>query len=275
MDIGRIRTFLFVPANRPDRFDKALHSGADAIIVDLEDAVAPCEKEAARHDLERWLKTAPCQVFVRVNAAESEWHVGDLAACHSPAVCGILLPKAESVSILETAHFLSKKPVLPIIESAKGLDQLKAIAGAEGCARLVFGKLDLAVDLGLEQDERDKEEIVFHPYRAQLVLASRLARLPPPVEGVFTALAADDELLAYSRRARRDGFSAVLVIHPRQIGPVTTALTPSGDEVTWARRVLVAATEAGGNAAVVDGRMIDAPVIARANRILAAANQCQ
>lgn len=135
----------------------------------------------------------------------------------------------------------------------------------------MFGKLDLAIDLRLEQGEDDSEESVFQPYRAPLVLASRLAGLPPPVDGVFTVLDDAVGLATYARRARRDGFGALLLIHPRQAKIVATAFAPSAAEITWAHRVLAAAAEAGGSAAVVDGRMIDAPVIARAERLLVAA----
>jgi citrate lyase beta subunit len=274
MDIQRSRTFLFVPANRPERIDKALASGADAVIVDLEDAVAPDAKDAARHALSDWLES-PCArpVLVRVNGAETRWHAADLAACRSAAVAGVVLPKAESAGAMAHAHAVTGKPVLPIIESGAGLHQLLPIASAPGCARLVFGKLDLAIDLGLEQGEEDSEETVFQPYRAQLVLASRMAGLGSPVDGIFTALDDSSGLAAYTRRARRDGFGALLLIHPRQVATVTIALAPSALEIDWARRVLAAALEAGGSAAVVDGRMIDAPVIARAQRLLAAAGQ--
>ena len=272
MEIQHARTFLFVPANRPERIDKALDAGADAVIVDLEDAVAPDAKDSARAALSAWLQTVPARpVLVRVNGPETPWHAADLALCRHPSVAGLLLPKAETAAALAHAHLSSGKPILPIVESAAGLHQLQQIASAPGCARLVFGKLDLAIDLRLEQGEEDSAEAVFQPYRAPLVLASRLAGLPQPVDGVFTVLDDAAGLTAYARRARRDGFGALLLIHPRQAKTVATAFAPSAAEIAWARRVLAAAAEAGGCAAVVDGRMIDAPVIARAERLLATA----
>ncbi len=278
MDIQHCKTFLFVPANRPERISKALASGADAVIVDLEDAVAPDAKDAARRELVQWLAQRHIDadangskpVLVRVNGADTQWHAADLAACCASGVAAIMLPKAESRADLECTYSATGKPVLPIIESAVGLHQLQQIAQAPRCARLVFGKLDLAIDLGLEQADDDRNEHVFQPYRAPLVVASRLAGLPSPVDGVFTALDDNAGLAAYARRARRDGFGAILLIHPRQVAPVAAALTPSTDELAWARRVLAATLEASGNAAVVDGRMVDAPVIARAKRLLAA-----
>lgn len=272
LHLGRARSFLFVPATRPERIGKALATGADVVIVDLEDAVAPADKRAARDKLLAWLDDNPGQpVTVRINAAGTEWHEDDLAACRHPGVGGVLLPKAETGASLAHAHWASGKPILPIVETGAGLDALADIATAAGCARLVFGKLDLAVELDLVPDESDPEELVFLPYRAMLVLASRRAKLPPPVDGVFTAIGDADGLARYARRARHHGFGALLLIHPGQVPAVTAAFTPSEADIAWAKSVLAAAQAAGGGAAVFEGRMIDAPVIARAERILAAA----
>jgi citrate lyase beta subunit len=269
-DIRHCKTFLFVPANRPERIDKALAAGADAVVIDLEDAVAPEAKGAARQALTAWLAAPHAKpVLVRINAADTAWHAADLAACRSAAVAGVMLPKAESAAQVSGTHFGSGKPVLALIESAAGLHRLTGIAEAPGCARLIFGKLDLAIDLGLEPGTEDSEETVFQPYRAQLVLASRVAGLPPPIDGVFTAVDDSAGLAAYARRARRDGFGGLLLIHPRQAAPVLLALAPTAAEIDWARRVLAQAAAAGGSAFVLDGRMIDAPVIARAHRLVA------
>ena len=272
MDIQHCKTFLFVPANRPERIDKALASGADAVIVDLEDAVAPEAKDAARQALVGWLAAAGDSqpVLVRVNAVDTPWHAADLTVCRASGVAAVMLPKAETAADMERVHATTGKPILPIIESALGVHHVLPIAQAPGCARLVFGKLDLAIDLGLEPADDDREELVFQAYRAQLVLASRLAGLASPVDGVFTALDDSAGLSAYARRARRDGFGALLLIHPRQATPVAAALAPTAQELAWARRVMAATVEGSGNAAVVDGRMIDAPVIARARRMLGA-----
>jgi citrate lyase beta subunit len=206
---------------------------------------------------------------VRVNAAGTAWHEDDLAACRHSGVAGVMLPKAENAAQMGHAFEASGKPLLPIIETGGGLEALGEIATAAGCARLVFGKLDLAVELDLVPDEADPEELVFLPYRAMLVLASQRAGLPAPVDGVFTAIGDAAALARYARRARRHGFGGVLLIHPAQVGPVAEAFTPSAADVEWARAVRAAADAAGGGAAVLDGRMIDAPVIARADRILA------
>lgn len=270
--LASARSFLFVPATRPERIDKALASATDLVIVDLEDAVAPADKERARSQLSAWLETHPtASVLVRINGAGTAWHAADLAACRHPGVAGLLLPKAESAATIDEAWRGSGKPILPIVETGLGIDALDEIARAPSTARLVFGKLDLAVDLNLTPDESDPEELVFLPYRALLVLASRRANLPPPVDGVFTTIGDPQALAAYAGRARRHGFGALLLIHPAQAATVAAAFTPAAAEIAWAEAVIAAAAAAGGGAAVVDGRMIDAPVIARAERLLAAA----
>lgn len=272
LDLARARTFLFVPASRPERIAKAIATGVDVVIVDIEDAVAPAEKPAARAALVAWLDANPDErVVVRVNAADTEWHAADLAACRHPHIAAVMLPKADSAEQIAHAREASGKPVLAIIETGAGLEALGEIARAPGCARLVFGKLDLAVELDLVPDESDPEELVFLPYRAMLVLASQRAGLPAPVDGVFTAIGNGDALARYAARARRHGFSGMLLIHPSQVDEACRAFTPSASDIAWARSVRTAAQQAGGGVVVLDGRMVDAPVIARAERILAQA----
>ncbi len=270
-NLARARTFLFVPASRPERIGKAIAARPDVVIVDFEDAVAPAEKVSARAALLAWLDGNPAaRVTVRINAAGTSWHEDDLVACRHAGIVGVVLPKAESAEQIAHVVDVSGKEVLPIIETGGGLEMLAEIARASGCARLVFGKLDLAVELDLVPDEADPEELVFLPYRAMLVLASQRANLPSPIDGVFTAIGDATALGGYAVRARRHGFGGVLLIHPSQIGPVTAAFTPLPAEVEWARAVRAAAEASGGGVVVLNDRMIDAPVIARAQRILAA-----
>jgi len=270
-NLARARTFLFVPASRPERIAKAISAHPDVVIVDFEDAVAPAEKVAARAALLGWLDDNPtARVTVRINAAGTSWHETDLIACRHPGIVGVVLPKAESAAQIAHVRDASSKQVLPIIETGAGLEALAEIAKTPGCARLVFGKLDLAVELDLVPDETDPEELVFLPYRAMLVLASQRAKLPAPVDGVFTAIGDAAALGRYAGRARRHGFGAVLLIHPAQVGPVTAAFTPLPADIEWAKAVRAAAEASGGGVVVLSDRMIDAPVIARAERILAA-----
>ncbi|URI09936.1 CoA ester lyase [Aquincola tertiaricarbonis] len=262
------RSYLFVPASRPERIAKALASGADAVVVDLEDAVPPEAKATARAQLQAWLEgpqAAP--VVLRINGCDTQEFGDDLALCRHPQVAAVMLPKAERPEdIARVAD--TGRPVLALVETAAAIDALRAIASAPGVQRLVFGSIDFQLDLGIDGEG---EELLF--FRSQIVLASRLARLQPPVDGVSTAL--DDEALlrADSERARRLGFGAKLCIHPRQVAAVNAAFTPDAQAVQWAQRVLQAAADAGGAAVALDGRMIDKPVILRAQDILARAGQ--
>ena len=252
-DMSRIaRSLLFVPGSRPDRFDKALVAGADAVVVDLEDAVAPGDKDRARDALAAWL--APDRsVIVRINGADTEWFRGDLALCGRPGVAGVMLPKAERAGDIAAVRGAGAPAVLPLVESAAGFAALPAIAGAPGVQRLAM---------------RDalEDELLF--FRSQLVLASRLADLQPPVDGVSTAIDDTDRLREDVLRARRLGFGGKLCIHPRQVEGVNRHFTPSEAERAWAQRVLDAAAASGGAAVAVDGKMVDKPVILRAQAIV-------
>jgi citrate lyase subunit beta / citryl-CoA lyase len=257
--------WLFVPATRPERFDKALAAGASQVIIDLEDAVAPADKDSARAALSAWLQTTPARVAVRVNAADTAWFHDDLALVNHPAVAVVVLPKAEQMRALATiAARRADIALVPLIESGLGLANARALAAAPKVQRLAFGSIDLQVDLGLRSATEDE----LLPFRAELVLASRLAHLAPPLDGVTTAI--DDEaLLAQDvARAHRLGFGGKLCIHPKQVAGVRAGFAPSADELAWARRVLDAAGSSGGAAVQVDGKMVDKPVLLRAQAIL-------
>jgi citrate lyase subunit beta/citryl-CoA lyase len=261
------RSYLFVPANRPERIAKAQASGADAVIVDLEDAVALDAKVAARQTLAQWLAEAgdAPPVVVRINSADTEWFAEDLQLCNSPHVAAVMLPKAERLQDLAAAARAAPgKPLLPLIETAAGFDQMRIVAGAPGVQRLVFGTVDFQLDLGIDGEG---DELLF--FRSQMVLASRLANLAAPVDGVSTVFDDPAELQAQSGRARRLGFGAKLCIHPKQVAGVNAAFSPSAEAIAWAERVLEAAAKAGGAAVALDGKMIDKPVILRAQAVLA------
>jgi len=255
------RSWLFVPGNRPDRFAKACASGADAVIVDLEDAVPPGERLAARSNVAEWV-SAEHPVFVRVNGAGAEWFHDDIALGELPGVAGIVLPKAERVEDIERIG----KPVLPIIETARGFWNVAALAHTPNVVRLIFGSIDFQVDLGIHGEG---EELLY--FRSQLVLVSRLAGLPAPVDGITAVFDSMDPVRADTQRARRLGFGGKLCIHPTQIAVVNECFGPTADEMAWARRVIEASAKVGGAAVSMDGEMIDRPVIARAQAILSAA----
>ena len=256
------RSLLFVPGSRPDRFEKALAAGANAVIIDLEDAVAPADKERAREDVSAWL--APHRaVMVRINGADTAWFRDDLALCCRPGVAAVMLPKAERAEDVAAVRGAGAATVLPLIESAAGMAALTAIAAAPGVQRLVFGSIDFQVDLGMRDALED--ELLF--FRSQLVLTSRLAGLQAPVDGVSTAIDDADQLRDDVLRARRLGFGGKLCIHPRQVASVNRHFAPSAAERAWAQRVLEAAAASGGAAIAVDGKMVDKPVILRAQAI--------
>ncbi|HSW08945.1 HpcH/HpaI aldolase/citrate lyase family protein [Aquabacterium sp.] len=259
----RQRSLLFVPGTRADRFDKALAAGADAVIIDLEDAVAPADKAAARETVRGWLN-AEKPVLLRINAADTAWFADDLALCASPGVSAVVLPKAESAAQVATVRAAGARAVLPLIESAAGFAALNEISRAPGVQRLLFGSIDFQVDLGMRDALED--ELLY--FRAQIVLASRLAGIAAPIDGVSTAIDDSERLAADVQRAKRLGFAGKLCIHPRQVAGVHSGFAPTPDEVNWARRVLEVAAAAGGAAVALDGKMVDKPVILRAEAIL-------
>ena len=268
--LAQARSFLFVPGNRPERFPKALASGADAVIIDLEDAVPLDAKDTARSVLlSAWTDLDAAErarLMVRVNPAGTPWHEADLAAVASLTGLGaLMLPKAENAQQVEQAFRTSSKRVLPLIESAEGVGQMDAIARAAGTLRLGLGHIDLQADLGVRCGPDEAE---LAPVRLAMVVASRRAGLPAPVDGVTTATQDAEVLAVDAQRSRRFGFGAKLCIHPAQVAGVHQALAPTQAECDWARRVLAAEVAAGGGAFSVDGKMVDPPVLLLARSLL-------
>lgn len=264
MDSFLPRSYLFVPGNRPDRFAKACAAGADAVIIDLEDSVPPAEKDAARASVGQWL--SPGQpVLVRINDANSQWFPDDLVLCGKPGIAGIVLPKAETVEhiLLLSEHAGASLPILPLLETAPGFWKARELALAKPVLRLIFGSLDFQLDLGMFAEE---EELLY--FRSQLVLVSSLANIPSPVDGITTSLDDPEQLRRDTLRAKRLGFGAKLCIHPKQVRLVNELLGTSAAEEAWARRVVEAVAAAKGSAVVVDGKMVDRPVLARAEALL-------
>jgi citrate lyase subunit beta/citryl-CoA lyase len=270
------RTFLFVPADRPERHARALDAGTGGVIVDLEDAVAPERKASAREGLAASFAALPeadrQRLLVRINASGTPWHDDDrktvAALVAQGLIAGVVLPKAERAGDLrQLAEAVGAKGLLvPLIESAAGLAALEEIAAAPQVLRLAFGNLDFQADVGLACDA-DEAELV--PVRLALLLATRRAGLPAPIDGVTADWRDAQRLAVDTARARRGGFGAKLCIHPDQVAPVHAALGPSADELAWARRVIDAIRSAGGGVVSLDGRMVDAPVVRLAERLLA------
>lgn len=270
MQDAPLRSALFVPGDRPERFTKALASGADVVIIDLEDAVQESEKANARRHLQLFLATHPdVRVWVRVNCAGHLQHAADLELCaNEQGIAGVLLPKAEHPEqIARVAK--TGKGVMPIIESAQGLATLPALARAHGVRRLTYGGLDFSLELGLLSGSPAAERMLDH-VRFALLLQSHLAGLPAPLETVFAKFGADQALSSFISDAQAMGFAGMLCIHPAQVAVVHQMLQPTSQQLEWARRVLDGAEGAG--AYQVDGQMVDAPVLQRARNLLAASS---
>jgi citrate lyase subunit beta/citryl-CoA lyase len=265
MPLPSPRSYLFVPGNRPDRFAKACAAGADEVVVDLEDSVAAAEKTTARAAVAAWLTPAQ-PVYVRINVANSAWFHDDLDLGGKPGIAGVLLPKAERVEDIHLVaeHFGSMAPILPQIETAQGFWNALSIARAGVVQRLLFGSLDFQLDLGMAAEE---EELLY--FRSQIVLVSRLAGIQSPVDGVTTDLSSAERVRADTLRAKRLGFGAKMCIHPKQVPVVNECFAPTAEEEAWARRVVEASAAAHGGATSVDGKMVDRPVLALAEKVLA------
>jgi citrate lyase subunit beta/citryl-CoA lyase len=254
--------FLFVPADRPERFAKAVAAGADAVIVDLEDAVAPPARDGARAGLAAALaglaQTVP--VFIRINGIGTPWHDADLALAVTLPVAGIVLPKAETARDVQTLKSsLPDKALIALVETASGLAVVDAIARAAD--RLAFGSIDFAADLGCAHI-RDALLLA----RSRIVMAARLAGAPQPIDGVTLSIRDEGTIEDDARYAAALGFGGKLLIHPAQIAAARRGLSPSAEDVAWAERIV--AGSADGAARAVDGIMVDAPVLARARHIL-------
>jgi citrate lyase subunit beta/citryl-CoA lyase len=263
------RSWLFVPSTRPDRFAKAAASGADRVIIDLEDAVAPDEKEDARRNLADAVIPHDVPVYVRVNSALTPWFEDDVAIAATLAIQGILLPKADSAGHVEraAAGLGVEQVIVPIIETAVGLWNVLEVARAPGVERLVFGALDFALDTGMH----DKDG-AFDYVRSRIVIASKVAGVAAPVD--FVTLGIDDQhlLTAHAARSRHFGFAGKLCIHPKQIAATNDAFRPSEDEVEWARAILAEQAARPRDAVFAHrGELVDRPVLERARQIVALA----
>lgn len=251
---------IFVPATRPNRIAKAACSGADAVIVDLEDSVPPSEKVNARLGLAEYLNDVPVPVFLRINAADTEWFTDDVGFARNAGISGVILPKIEESSVCTALDDLA---VVGLIESAKGIVNLPDICQAANLRQLAFGSIDYAFDVGCAEDH---EALLLA--RLSLVTQSRAHDLPPPVDGVTVSVTDETLIRADAEYAARLGFGGKLIIHPKQIDIVNSAFRPSDADVIWAEKIRDADQANGGAAVLIDGRMIDAPIIKKANRIL-------
>jgi citrate lyase subunit beta/citryl-CoA lyase len=277
-----LRSFLFAPGNHARRVEKALSLDADAVILDLEDAVATAEKRATRDAVIAALaRPRRARLYVRVNAVDTEFCYGDLAAVVRLGLDGIILPKVESTAGLATADWLLAQlereqgltpraiDLVPIIETARGLNQIDAIlAAGTRVKRAAFGAGDFTLDVNMAWS-RGEAELAYA--RAKIVTASCAAGIEAPFDTVWVDLADEEGLEASARTALGFGFQGKMCIHPNQIAVVNRVFTPSEAEIAFAERVAAAfaRAEAEGSAAIqLDGKFIDYPILYRAQRVL-------
>jgi citrate lyase subunit beta/citryl-CoA lyase len=276
----RLRSLLFVPGDRPDRMEKALGSGADALILDLEDAVAPATKPEARRAVAAFVAANPtASLWVRINPLDGPEADKDLQAILGARPDGIVLPKAEGgASVTELAQRLTLSgnataQILAIAtETPAAMFQLGTYGGVKRLAGLTWGAEDLPAAIGAATS-REEDGRYTAPYELarSLCLFGAAAAGVAPIETVFPAFRDLKGLAAYAARARRDGFTGMMAIHPDQVPVINAAFTPSQEEIAHARAVVAAfAAHPGAGALSLDGRMIDRPHLVQAQRVLAA-----
>ena len=284
---GALRSLLFAPGNHARRREKAFECGADAVILDLEDAVPPAEKPEARAAVAAMLAAPrPGQAWVRVNGVDTPWCWADLDALVRAGLDGIVVPKVEEpgqlrivdwvVSQLERERGLAAGGIelVALVETARGVAAAPAIAAAcPRLSRLSYGIADYSLDVGLEPSD-DEAELAW--VRAALVQASRVAGLEPPVDSVVVQVRDGERFRASAQRARRAGLRGKLCLHPDQVPLANEVFSPASEEIERARAIVAAfeAAEAGGSAAVaIGGEFVDYPVVARARGVLELADR--
>jgi citrate lyase subunit beta / citryl-CoA lyase len=281
-ELRPLRSFLFAPGNHARRVEKALSLDADAVVLDLEDAVATAEKPATREMVAAaFERPRRGLLYVRVNAVDTEFCYGDLVAIVRPGLDGVILPKLESATGLATIDWLLAQlerdrgllpggiDLMPIIETARGLDRLGGIlATGTRVRRVAFGAGDFTLDVNMAWSRNEAE---LAGARAAIVTASRAAGIEAPLDTVWVELTDQDGLEASAAAALRFGFQGKMCIHPDQIAVVNRVFTPSDAEIAAAERVVAAfaKAEAEGLAAIqLDGKFIDYPIVYRAQLVL-------
>jgi citrate lyase subunit beta/citryl-CoA lyase len=291
------RSFLFAPGNVPRRVEKALTLSADAVILDLEDSVAPSDKPAARKSVaEALARPRKARGYVRVNAPSTPYCFRDLVETIHKRVDGVVVPKIESAADLHAVDWLMANlereqgivegsiDLMPIVETAAGVQRIDRILqarslrpykGAWRVKRIAFGAGDYGNDVGLSPT---LDEAELADARARLVLSSRAAGMENPIDSPWFHFKEAEAFRRALERSRRGGFQGRLCVHPDQIGPVNEAYLPSAEEVSRAERIVAAfeAAEAKGEAAIqVDGQMIDYPIVHRARALLEAVRKAK
>ena len=263
------KTWLFVPATRIDRVAKAFASGADAVIADLEDAVAGVDKAEARKALRSYYDSNDYQpIWVRINQAGSENFEEDLKICQQmPNLAGLILPKAEQAADIEKVHHATGLPIIALIETALGLYQIDSMAKASGLLAFSYGFLDLCNDLQVQVGTA-AADIIANQIRYQLLLTSKVHSLLAPIDTVYTDFNDEQGLSQRVQLWSQMGMSGMLCIHPKQVAVVQQSLQPTDAEIEFAKRVIEEYEQSGQAVFKIDGNMVDAPVIERCRQLL-------
>lgn len=278
------RSWLFVPATRPERFDKAANSGADAVIIDLEDAVESADKPQAREHIAEYvaqydkrktdraevaLKSGTTELWLRLN---NDAHLTeDLVLCQSLAehevISGIVLPKVTKASQVELVFESLKLPVVAQIESAQVISQLEAIAQSEGLMALSYGRLDISNELDLTAGSQAEQDFFTH-LRIQIRLVSQAHNLTAPIESIYADFKNETAMKATAGYVSDLGFSGMLCIHPRQVNIANQAFKASDSQLAFATKVIEHYQKTGDSTFAIEGVMVDLPVILQCQRLL-------
>ena len=271
--MSHTKTWLFVPATRIDRVEKAFASGADAVIVDLEDAVAQADKAQARAALKDYYiaeheAKSYRPIWLRINQASSAEFAKDLALCQQlPKLAGVLLAKAVQATDIDKIYQQTGLPVIAVIENAIGLYRANEMAEARGMVAFSYGFLDLCNDLQVQVGTASAD-IIANQIRYQLILTSKVHQLLAPIDSVYADFNDSAGLHKRVQLWSQMGMSGMLCIHPKQVDVVKEALQPTESEIEFAQRVVAEYERSGQAIFKIDGNMVDAPVIERSHQLL-------
>lgn len=271
--VANTKSWLFVPATRIDRVAKAFASGADAVIIDLEDAVALVDKAQARLAIEDYYNSAAYQpLWLRINQATSSEFANDVALCQRlPNLAGIILAKAEQAADIEHLYQHTDLAVVALIETAVGLYQVDAMAKALGLVAFSYGFLDLCNDLRVQVGTA-AADIVANQLRYQLLVSSRANQLSAPIDSIYADFKDEAGLKDRVTLWSQMGMSGMLCIHPKQVTIVQQALQPTEQQLDFAKKVIAEFERSGQAVFKIDGNMVDAPVVQRCRQLLQSAN---
>jgi citrate lyase beta subunit len=263
--MAAFRSLLFVPGTRPDRFNRALASGADAVCIDLEDAVPPGDKATARDAAAGFIaqgRVGGPAVGVRINGSATEWSIPDVEMLRGGKAAFVMLPKAADAAEVTELHEALRQPIWPLIETADGLLNCWTVASAHGVTGVLFGAFDYAADVGCAMAW---EPLLYA--RSTLAAACARARVQL-LDSPFGDLIDVAALRHETTRAKALGFTGRACIHPDQVAPINAAYIPTPAEVAQAQRVLTAFDAGDARAAQLDGKLIELPVALAARRVL-------